>query len=147
MKNKVFFSPGKDCLEAILHEMDKARRTIDICVFTISDNRISRKIVECHQRKVKVRIITDDRKTGDRGSDIDYLQKNGLDIRIDRSRHHMHHKFAIIDRKTMLTGSYNWTRSAEAYNEENLVVSSNRKLVKPFIKEFEALWQAMHDYQ
>ena len=54
----------------------------------------------------------------------------------------MHHKFAIADGMFLVTGSYNWTRSAAKYNEENIVVLDNQGLVKAFQEEFEKLWRA-----
>jgi cardiolipin hydrolase len=53
----------------------------------------------------------------------------------------MHHKFAIFDRTYLVTGSYNWTRSAASYNEENIVVSDDRRLVSAFSGTFEKLWE------
>ena len=40
------------------------------------------------------------------------LAELGVAVRIDRSEHHMHHKFALFDDAILATGSYNWTRSA-----------------------------------
>ena len=52
----------------------------------------------------------------------------------------MHHKFAVIDAKTLVTGSYNWTRSASTGNFENLVLLSEDPIVAQFTEEFERLW-------
>ena len=53
----------------------------------------------------------------------------------------MHHKFAVFDSRTLLFGSYNWTRSAAQDNEEDLVVVRERGLVSSFLAEFERLWE------
>ncbi|MGE3822383.1 MAG: phospholipase D-like domain-containing protein [Isosphaeraceae bacterium] len=55
----------------------------------------------------------------------------------------MHHKFAVFDEKIALTGSYNWTRGAARDNEENLIVSTDPRLVGPFVRAFEALWDRL----
>ncbi|MCG8585092.1 MAG: phospholipase D-like domain-containing protein [Pirellulales bacterium] len=140
---QAWFSPGDECVRAICAELNRARRSTDICVFTITDNRISDTIVDCHRRGVGVRIITDDDKSEDRGSDIDRLEKSGIAVRVDHSPYHMHHKFALFDDETLLTGSYNWTRSAAESNEENVVVTDEQALVKQFSRQFEQLWDAM----
>ncbi len=140
---EAFFSPGEDCLNSIVRELEKARRTIDICVFTITDNRISRAIRDAHDRRLTVRIITDNDKSLDRGSDIEQLERAGIAVRVDRTQHHMHHKFAIFDNRRLLTGSYNWTRSAAEFNEENMVVSMDPRLVSQFCKEFVRLWDSL----
>ena len=51
-----------------------------------------------------------------------------------------HHKFALFDGQRLLNGSYNWTRSASLRNEENFVVTNDRKLVREFNSHFEYLW-------
>jgi phosphatidylserine/phosphatidylglycerophosphate/cardiolipin synthase-like enzyme len=52
----------------------------------------------------------------------------------------MHHKFAVVDGKTFLTGSYNWTRGAARDNEENLVVTDDPRPVSSYSEAFERLW-------
>ncbi|MDE0737510.1 MAG: phospholipase D-like domain-containing protein [Pirellulaceae bacterium] len=136
-----YFSPGADCLDEITSLFRRARKRIDVCVFTITDNRIVEEMIQAHQRKVTMRVITDDDKSLDRGSDIDRLEDLGVPVRKDRSRHHMHHKYAVFDGRTTLTGSYNWTRSAAEYNEENIVVSEDARLSTRFTAHFEQLWK------
>jgi phosphatidylserine/phosphatidylglycerophosphate/cardiolipin synthase-like enzyme len=60
---------------------------------------------------------------------------------MDNSKAHMHHKFALLDNRCLLNGSFNWTRAAHLENKENVLLTSNAKLVKPFADEFESLWR------
>jgi cardiolipin hydrolase len=53
----------------------------------------------------------------------------------------MHHKFALFDGSLLLTGSYNWTRSAASSNEENFIITGDLRFIKPFSELFEQLWQ------
>lgn len=59
----------------------------------------------------------------------------------------MHHKFAIIDNEAVLTGSYNWTRSAANYNHENILITHDRDTVLAYCQEFDKLWKEMQDYE
>ncbi len=139
---ELVFSPGQECLETIQRLLRWSKKSADICVFTITDNRVSNAIAECAKRGVKVRVISDNDKSGDTGSDIERLDQQGIDVRLDRSEHHMHHKFAIFDNAKALTGSYNWTRSAATSNRENILVSDDPRAVEGYSREFEQLWQA-----
>lgn len=139
-RSEACFSPGQTCRERIRSLFRHARHSADACVFTITDNAITEAIVAAHQRGVRVRIISDDLKANDRGSDIEVLERCGIPVRIDRTRHHMHHKFAIFDNERLLTGSYNWTVSAVRYNEENLIVTDDGRLVGEFQQVFNDLW-------
>lgn len=136
----VTFSPGTDGQSLIKSQLASAIKSLDICVFTISDNTISDVIIQKHRQGIQLRILTDLQKQYDAGSDIEILKNAGITVRFDSSDQHMHHKFAIIDGERLLNGSYNWTRSAADYNFENLLVTNDEGLVKPFAKEFERLW-------
>ena len=138
--SEVYFSPGDACTSAIIRQLRSARRQVELCVFTITDDRITDAILEAHDRGVVVRLITDDEKSGDLGSDIDRLRKAGIATRIDRTEAHMHHKFALIDGARLLNGSFNWTRAAARENEENLMVLSDKGLIAQFSRQFEAMW-------
>ncbi|WP_132624557.1 phospholipase D-like domain-containing protein [Pseudomonas aeruginosa] len=91
-------------------------------------------------RGVPVRIISDDDKQFDEGSDIHALREAGVPLRIDDSPFHMHHKFALVDGAWLLNGSFNWTRSASVNNEENLLVTDDAVLIGAYRREFEELW-------
>lgn len=136
------FSERHDCAKRLVRLLDGARGSLDICVFTITHDDISDAILRAVARGVAIRLISDDTKATDTGSDIDRLLHAGVDVRVDRSQYHMHHKFAIFDRNVLLNGSFNWTRGAAMNNAENFVLLSDRRLLDQFQHEFELLWEA-----
>jgi phosphatidylserine/phosphatidylglycerophosphate/cardiolipin synthase-like enzyme len=139
------FSPGDACRLRIAQLFDRAKRSADVCVFTITDDRISGPILAAHSRGVAVRIITDDEKAGDEGSDVGRFRNSGIPVlgRADLTGAHMHHKFALFDGELLVCGSYNWTRGAAADNNENIIVTNDSRLVGPFAREFERLWERL----
>jgi phosphatidylserine/phosphatidylglycerophosphate/cardiolipin synthase-like enzyme len=137
------FSPGKECLRRVTGALAGARETADLCVFTITDDRISRAVKKAHERGVAVRVITDDEKVDDLGGDVPALKKAGIPVVTDHARSHMHHKFAVIDKALLLTGSFNWTRAASEENQENLIVTDDHRLVRAFSAEFARLWDTL----
>jgi phosphatidylserine/phosphatidylglycerophosphate/cardiolipin synthase-like enzyme len=139
--SSVYFSPGKDPLNAIITQIQNARELLEICVFTISDDRITKAILDRHRFNTPIRVITDNDKLHDAGSDITALAESGVDVRVDTTPNHMHHKFAVIDSETLLTGYYNWTRSAATRNEENLLVTQEKAIIVQYQQEFRALWK------
>ena len=140
-RNEVYFSPGQHCPRKIIRLLETSEKAIDICVFTITDDRITEAILAAFQRGVKLRVITDNNKSTDLGSDADRLLDAGVPVRFDTSHHHMHHKFAVFDQEMLLTGSYNWTRSAAENNEENFLVTPEPHFLKKYQAEFEKLWE------
>ena len=137
----VHFSPGEACLRRLRDLVTNARRSVDICVFTITDDRISGAILDAHRRGVKVRIVSDNDKANDLGSDVDGLKQAGVPVAVDTSPYHMHHKYAIFDGRLLLNGSFNWTRSATTSNEENIMVTDDDRLIEPFRAEFDKMWR------
>jgi cardiolipin hydrolase len=145
-KANAFFSPGKTCIHEVLRQFDLAKESCDVCVFTITDDRITDAILRAHARGVNVRVITDDEKSHDLGSDVDKLQLCGIPCKMDVGNvAHMHHKFALFDGRRLMTGSFNWTRSASEQNEESLLVTPDPVLVSLFAGRFEYLWERMKE--
>lgn len=141
--HEVLFSPGQDIPENIAYYINNAKSSIDLCVFTISDEMLGACLRRAHIRGVKIRIITDNNKMRDVGSQIKDLARAGIQIKTDNSRYHMHNKFGIIDGRISFTGSYNWTYTAKAYNQENLLITTNYTIVHRLSDEFELLWGEM----
>ena len=137
---EALFEPRQDCAERLRSLISRSVASLEICVFTITDDSLTRAILDAHRRGLRVRIVTDDEKSLDRGSDIDRLRREGIAVRFDGSPDHMHHKFALFDRRLVVTGSYNWTRSASENNHENIVVSDDGRLLQAFGDEFDQLW-------
>ena len=138
---ETWWSPGDDCLEAILRELERACESVDVCVFTITDGRLSQALVAAYRRRVRVRIVTDNDKSHDEGSDVKRLQELGLEVRVDQTEFHMHHKFAVFDGRRALTGSYNWTRGAARNNEEHIIVTDDPRIVDALSQGFVRLWK------
>ena len=140
IETEVWFSPGSECRAAVINHIGSCRKRADICVFTIADDDITAAILAAHRRRVAVRVISDDDKRHDAGSDIQRLREAGIAIVLDDSDAHMHHKFALFDERWLLNGSFNWTRSASQVNEENLVATNDPQQLREFAGQFEALW-------
>eukprot|EP00475_Leptophrys_vorax_P003781 TRINITY_DN12210_c0_g1_i1.p1 TRINITY_DN12210_c0_g1~~TRINITY_DN12210_c0_g1_i1.p1 ORF type:complete len:206 (-),score=43.20 TRINITY_DN12210_c0_g1_i1:89-661(-) len=132
--------------------LDSAKSQLDICVYTITCDQISARIEQAIARGVNVRIITDAGQLEEPGSDVIDLKQKGAHVRTNNKireegkqdpdrLNYMHHKFCLIDRRTLLNGSFNWTRRAVLGNNENILVTEDEKLVSTFQKEFEKLWE------
>lgn len=127
-------------LTRFLDYLASARSTLDICVFTITNDDIADVVLDLHRKGVKVRIITDNDQANTQGSDIGKFQQAGIQVREDKTPAHMHHKFAILDGRLLLNGSFNWTRQAVTSNNENVTVLSDQQLIRAFQQQFEKLW-------
>ena len=144
--HKVYFSPGTDILESLSALLRQATKSLDLCIFTITDGRLAADLLDCLERGIKVRILTDNDKMYDNGSVIQDLKNAGIPIKIDHTRYHMHHKFGIIDSRIIFTGSFNWTYTASSHNQENMLVTTNFDIVKQYEDQFKQLWNEMFNW-
>jgi phosphatidylserine/phosphatidylglycerophosphate/cardiolipin synthase-like enzyme len=143
-ENDAYFSHYDDIRKIAIKNLKSAKSDLKICMFTISDDPIAEAIAACYKKGIHVRIITDDGKIFDKGSDIMPLNKKGINVRIDSDKSLMHHKFVIIDNVKLLTGSYNWTRTGADVNNENMLVTTNNRIVRGYKREFRRLWLEMN---
>jgi len=118
-----------------------AQTSIDVCVFAFTDARLVDVLLGAHQRGVRVRMIVDDRMTLMASSKAAYMIEQGVDVVMDNSPFHMHHKFAIVDDQVLLSGSFNWTVQAQRSNRENLQISSDATMIQAYRGEFDTLWK------
>jgi phosphatidylserine/phosphatidylglycerophosphate/cardiolipin synthase-like enzyme len=137
---KVYFSPNGGCQQAVISEIKKATQTIDIAMYYLSSGSIARGLVQASQRNVRVRIVLDQSQEIVSSSKSGYLIKHGLQVRYHLGFGLMHNKFAIIDGKSLITGSFNWTLTAEEKNEENLLIITDKETIEKYEKRFDYLW-------
>ncbi len=138
---KVYFSPNGGCQHAVISEIKKAAQTIDIAMYYLSSRDIARALVKAQQHNVQIRIVLDQSQEIEAASKSGYLVKNGLQVRYHLGFGLMHNKFAIIDGKTLITGSFNWTLTAEERNEENLLVITAPSTIATYQGRFDYLWR------
>ncbi len=144
-KSRAFFAPYDHLAGVLASLIRSTRKSLDAAVFTITDDRIYEALVEVHRRGVKLRVLTDNQKADDRGSDIWRLRRAGVPVATDRSPAWMHHKFAILDGRSLINGSYNWTRAASEENLENFLLTSDPDLVRAYQAAFDRMWAEFGD--
>ncbi|CAK9066381.1 unnamed protein product [Durusdinium trenchii] len=142
-----FPEPSMTNVQMILEELESARRSIEIAVFTLTLDLLVNALIKKHEAGLRVRIITDNRQAEVPGADAARLSKSGLEVRVDRSWYAMHHKFAVVDQKTIVNGSFNWTAQATKGNQEDAIIFRNYStLASEFTAEFDRLWNSFQPY-
>ncbi len=142
-----YFSPRGGCTQAIIEQIDRAKRYVDVAIYSFTSRKIAKALIRAKRRGVKVKVIIDEGNAKSRRCVAPLLERAGIAVRVKRGSGGglMHNKFAVIDDKVVITGSFNWTVSAEKRNDENLVViKGSKKVVSAFKKRFEKLWRLAH---
>jgi len=137
---EVYFSPNGGCQRAVIAQIRKAAQTIDIAMYYLSSRDIAQALVKARQNNVRIRIVLDQGQEVESASKSGYLVGHGFDVRYHLGFGLMHNKFAIIDGKSLITGSFNWTLTAEERNEENLLIIDDTRTIAKYEKRFDYLW-------
>lgn len=137
---KVYFSPNGGCQQAVVSQIRKATQTIDIAMYYLSSRQIAQALVRARENNVRVRIVLDQSQEIESASKSRYLIKHGLEVRYHLGFGLMHNKFAIIDGASLITGSFNWTLTAEERNEENLLIITDEGVIDKYRERFNYLW-------
>jgi hypothetical protein len=149
-KVEVYFSPFGGIQDLIISKINSAQSKIDVAMYAFTNEELAFALVRANNRGIETRVILDGRFIENEFSKDEFLYDRGIRLKVNVNNipgteinyGRMHHKFAIIDDKVVITGSYNWTSSAEKNNYENLLIfPDSRALVRIYEKEFKKLWE------
>ena len=137
-----FVSPDVDgTIESVLIRfLGGAERSVLISMYSFTDDDLGTAVIRAHQRGVDIRIILEGQNANSTGSEAEKLYRENILIRVDTASGYFHHKFAVIDGETVITGSYNWSNAADDRNFENIVVIQCPEIASVFAREFARLW-------
>jgi phosphatidylserine/phosphatidylglycerophosphate/cardiolipin synthase-like enzyme len=134
---EVYFSPNGGCAGAIVRNLDCATNSVFVQAYSFTSAPIAEALVKAHQRGVKVQVILDDSQESEKYSEADFLNNYGIPTFID-SRHSIaHNKIMILDGAFVITGSFNFTKSAEEKNAENLLIINDPALAKKYLDNWQ----------
>jgi phosphatidylserine/phosphatidylglycerophosphate/cardiolipin synthase-like enzyme len=134
---EALFSPKGGCQAAIVRELKQARSEILVQAYSFTADPLTFALVEMKKAGVVVDIVLDKSNEVDRYSDLHFFIENEMDVKIDHEHAIAHNKIIIIDRKVLITGSYNFTNQAEGENAENLmIIKGNSELVNQYRENF-----------
>ncbi len=148
-------------LQFIAKQIETSKQSIDMALFIFSAQALVHKLWEQVQSDVKVRLIPDPSFASRSYSEVldllgvalpDHRCKlevgnkpfavplEGVGTARLASGDKLHHKFAVIDNKKVITGSLNWSPAAAHTNDETLLVIHSPLLAKHFTREMDRLW-------
>lgn len=144
MSVEVLFTRERSVAETIERLIQTASASFDAALYRFNSQRLARALDDASRRGVRIRLVLDRGKYEESQATRQLVADDRFPFRLSRGRDEadskMHHKFALLDDSTVLTGSYNWTRGSDEQNHENLLVVREAGIVKIYRREFEALW-------
>ena len=136
-----------DIRRKISTNIDQSKETICVSVAWLTSKDLLGQLTDKAESGCKVEIIISDHIENQRLSFDKFISKGGqIFILPTKSGKFLHDKFAIFDNSKLIAGSYNWTNSAEFYNHEFVIQSSDALLIKQFNIRFENLKKIVTNY-
>ncbi len=139
---EVWFAPDDGVASRLVGLIDDARSQVDFLAFTFTSDALAEALLRAGERGVTVRGVIERDQAEAAGSDYARLQQAGIDVRQDSNPGTMHHKLLLIDQGVVATGSYNFTRSAEESNDENVVILFSPVAAAELEVEFAGIYAA-----
>jgi phosphatidylserine/phosphatidylglycerophosphate/cardiolipin synthase-like enzyme len=135
------FSPGGTALKTVVTAIEGAKENIVVAAYEFTSADVAQALSAAAARGVKVWAVLDEKASKERASQSRWLASHGIGVRINGHYAIFHHKFMVIDRRTVETGSFNYTGSADQRNAENaLVLRGVPELAEAYLKEWKRLW-------
>lgn len=143
----IHFSPKGGCTEAIVKELDAAKTSVLVQAYSFTSAPIAKALVDAHKRGVKVQVILDKSQRTEEYSSADFLQHAGIPTFIDTKHAIAHNKIVVIDGSVVITGSFNFTKSAEENNAENLLVIRDKGIAEKYTANWKAHVEHSEKYE
>ena len=134
---QVYFSPDGGCTDAINKVLGQAKQEILVQAYSFTSAPIAKALLDAHKRGVKVQVILDKSQKTQKYSSATFLKNSRIPTYIDAKHAIAHNKIMIIDRETVITGSFNFTKAAEEKNAENLLIIRDKALAKMYMENWE----------
>ena len=148
---RAYFSPDDGIEKKLIDLIDHEQISLKIAVFQFTNGEIARAVKRAQTRGVAIDIITDPLCLQDKFNKIAWLAQEGVKIYVynaDANKstlsNKMHHKFVVFgknvdDKKLVMMGSFNFTKSADIANQESVVVLDDNQIIGQFNNQYARL--------
>lgn len=138
---EVYFSPYDSLKSKILKAINEAQYSIVFCMFTFTDKDILEALIKKYKMGIPVYGVLDRWQATSSYSAYHRFKELGMDVKLDKHKGFLHHKFIVIDvgtfsDPTVISGSYNFTTAADYNNDENIVIIHDSHITDKYFAEF-----------
>jgi len=137
---RAYFSPDGGCTDAVVAALTLAKSNVLVQAYSFTSAPIAKALVDAKKRGVNVQVILDKSQRTERYSSATFLANEGIQVLIDPAHSIAHNKVMVIDGVVVITGSFNFTNSAETRNAENFLILKSPDLARIYKAEWEKHW-------
>ena len=130
------FTPPTGCAKVISNLISQAKESVYLQAYGITSNEIVGELVAAHNRGIKVRVLLDKSNLSDKYSKMQQMMDSGIDVSIDKVSGIAHNKVIILDERKVITGSFNFTKSADTRNAENVIIVNDKEVASKYLQNW-----------
>ena len=136
----IYFTPPEGSAGGLIKHIDASKKTIKVMAYGFTAMPLSDALVKAHRRGVKVQLLQDEKSSGNNVDAVNQLIAAGIEVRSDGKHAIQHNKVMLLDDDIVITGSYNFTKSAEVRNAENIIILKSAYAAKRYADNWVAHW-------
>jgi|SRR5579871_1368979 len=143
------FTPAEACASEIVEKIANSKSEIRVQAYGFTSEPIAAALVDARRRGIDVEVILDKSAESDihyRHADADLVAHAGIPVFVDFQPAIAHNKVMIVDRHLVITGSYNFTASAERRNAENVTFIDSGEVARRFLSNWNSRKDASRTY-
>lgn len=133
-----YFSPVDNVMDKLVAYVQGAKKSIRFMIYTYTDTALANAMIGRYQAGVDIEGVIESQDALE-GALVPLFCAN-LRVKLDGNPYIMHHKVIVIDDDTVITGSFNFTKSADQINDDNVLVIHDPDLAKQYLQEFGRVW-------
>jgi phosphatidylserine/phosphatidylglycerophosphate/cardiolipin synthase-like enzyme len=135
-----YFAPENEVAAHIIGHLQAAEQSIYFMAFSFTDDRIGDVLRDKHRAGLEVKGVLEYRGSETEYSEYGAMKEAGIDVLQDGNPYIMHHKIFIIDGQRVILGSFNFSRSADESNDENILIITDPDITQAYLAEFQRIY-------
>jgi phosphatidylserine/phosphatidylglycerophosphate/cardiolipin synthase-like enzyme len=135
-----YFSPEDGVMDKLVSYVQGAKKSVHFMIFTFTDETLATAMINQSKAGLDVQGVIENRGASQGAMPILYCAN--VPVRTDGNKYTMHHKVIIIDGQTVITGSFNFTKSADTVNDDNVLIIHNPTVAALYEKEYQKIMSA-----
>ena len=138
---QVIFTSEDHALEqTIIPLVSTATSSIRFLAFSFTDFPLADAMIQRAQQGVDVAGVFDKTQAGGQGAELGTFFCAGVPVRNDGNKQFMHNKVIVVDERYVITGSLNFSTSADESNDENVIIIDNPEIARLYMQDFERVY-------
>ncbi len=144
---QVLFSAEDHAVSNLIALVNDAQSSIRFLAFSFTDYPLAQAMIERARAGVDVQGVFETFGSNSPRSELRTFWCANVPSRQDGNSSFLHHKIIIIDNSIVVTGSLNFSSSADEENEENVVILENPEIAALYLREYQKIWAQANEVQ